>query len=904
MWFHVLLVLGTLVPDYSAIHRAALDGTISGPEYARRLAGAIARPESLSPAQMTERVGRGICLTVLVRDALEGAQADEAARDGLARLFYRPPTQASFVSPLGFFTIHYDTTGDHAVYQPTVDVNPADGVPDYVNRCAEFFDRAWLVEVDSLGFDPPPSDNGLGGTDNYDVYLRHYQGAYGVTFPEGPSSQYPGRRAYYSHIFVDPTYNGFGYANRLLPLMVTAAHEFQHACQFAYDTFEDGAWMEHCATWAEDVVFDHVNDYLSYLPYFLNYPHKALYLFDDLYPYGACVWAHFLDQRYGGFLIERIWEKCITSSAQQAVDLALRDIGSNRDAAVAEFRVWNYFTGSRDDGAHYEEGASWPLVPLMSDHQSLPVLDGAPLSGQTPGALACNYVRFRSLAVDSLRLRFQGQADRTWAASLIVLAEGPSPQQIGAIPLSGGEGMAVTDLTEASTVIMIPTCLSLGSGTYTYWARNAYELVEISNLTFVERMGDGDSRIEPGEGFGIGASLLSVAAQWENGVLSVASDDPAVLVVDGEVVLGPVGYGQTLTIDPQDFLIEVSPAVGCTRIPLRIGVGPYGQPPFQHIPIVVQVGTPPLLLVDDDGGLSTQAYVTASLDSLGMLHDVWDNASGLFPAYPLAPLDLDAYDEVVWITGNAGNALDAGEVALCRGLLDAGRHLLLSGQDIAESLSTFPEGQAFLADAGVTWDGRETSMGVVGVADDPVFGTMRFYTAGSGLDGANNQTSRDRLQPAGESVACLAYQSGRPAGVRGTWAQARFLFLGFGVEAVVDNHPSVNTRREFLAAALDYLRNGVSTVHVPGPSSLSIVQVWPNPTSGVLRARVAPCATRGLEVWLVDMAGRAVARLYRTGGEAPPLLSLAVPAHAPSGSYVLRFEANGSRTTVPVTLIR
>ena len=49
-------------------------------------------------------------------------------------------------------------------------------------------------------------------------------------------------------------------------MQVTAAHEYFHAVQFAYDAFEDGWFMEATATWAEDEVFDGVDDNVQYLP--------------------------------------------------------------------------------------------------------------------------------------------------------------------------------------------------------------------------------------------------------------------------------------------------------------------------------------------------------------------------------------------------------------------------------------------------------------------------------------------------------------------------------------------------------------------------------------------------------------------------------------------------------------
>ena len=48
-------------------------------------------------------------------------------------------------------------------------------------------------------------------------------------------------------------------------MQVTAAHEYFHAVQFAYDFLEDGWFMEATATWAEDELYDGVNDNVNYL---------------------------------------------------------------------------------------------------------------------------------------------------------------------------------------------------------------------------------------------------------------------------------------------------------------------------------------------------------------------------------------------------------------------------------------------------------------------------------------------------------------------------------------------------------------------------------------------------------------------------------------------------------------
>ncbi len=74
----------------------------------------------------------------------------------------RPYTRCNWVTPDSRFIIHFDTTGSFAVYHPNEDINPADGIPDYVNRTAEYFESAYDSLVLGLGFDPPPSDGSAG----------------------------------------------------------------------------------------------------------------------------------------------------------------------------------------------------------------------------------------------------------------------------------------------------------------------------------------------------------------------------------------------------------------------------------------------------------------------------------------------------------------------------------------------------------------------------------------------------------------------------------------------------------------------------------------------------------------------------------------------------------------------
>jgi len=277
------------------------------------------------------------------------------------------------------FRIHYDTSGEHA--PPLADVNPANGIPDYVDSTALVLEYVWSFEIDTLGFIEPVSDGGEGGDLRYDVYLSDIggMGYYGVTYPE---TIQPDGRTWSSYIELDNDYYEFdqlGYRdNPMAAVKVTAAHEFFHAIHFSIDAYEFSGnrfwWYEVSAVWMEDVVFDEVNDYLYYLKYFFHYPWFSLesftYDFSDprsMHPYASCIWGRFLDEKFDRDVMRQIWEICGSIPGYNvlpATDQVLNDYGSSFQDAFVEFTSWNYFTANRADTVNkYSEADLW-INPL------------------------------------------------------------------------------------------------------------------------------------------------------------------------------------------------------------------------------------------------------------------------------------------------------------------------------------------------------------------------------------------------------------------------------------------------------------------------------------------------------------------------------------------------------------
>ena len=325
----------------------------------------VRAPDQL-PAVYRESGERAVCGTPHLVQAMSAAPELSAEfRMRLGKLAQRrPDVQHNLLSPSGRFRVHYDTQGVNAV-SPTDD--DANNIPDYIDLTMAVLDSIWVLEIEQLGYNPPPSDNGLGGGDEYDAYVVELNGSYyGFAYP-----QTAGAITTHSYLEIDNDFTDPGYKQTrgLDALRVTIAHEFHHAIQFGYYAKFDGSWwQESTSTWMEEVAYPHIDDYLQYLTYFLSEPQRAFNsgVYRSLHTYGSAIFSYFLDQRYGRALNRQIWEEVGRRESVHLdhFDRVLRQVEpGGLGVAVGEFAVWNYFTNNRHRDQFYTEGDKYPTVP-------------------------------------------------------------------------------------------------------------------------------------------------------------------------------------------------------------------------------------------------------------------------------------------------------------------------------------------------------------------------------------------------------------------------------------------------------------------------------------------------------------------------------------------------------------
>jgi len=188
---------------------------------------------------------------------------------------------------------------------------------------------------------------------------------------------------------------------------------------------------------------------------------------------------------------------------------------------------------------------------------------------------------------------------------------------------------------------------------------------------------------------------------------------------------------------------------------------------------------PPVLLLDDDFGLSFETYYTLALSAVGQDFVYWDIATQGIPALT----DLASFKVVIWYTPGCGAMFQSQTVLTS--YLDAGGRLIAIGQDLGYC-SNFMSGPLYgtYLHASYVTDNAPTRH-VVGVAGDPIGDGLDIQIAGG--DGANDQFYPDVVDPIAPAETGVQYDSGpssRSAILHVDTGTYQTAYLAFNFEAI------------------------------------------------------------------------------------------------------------------------
>ncbi len=245
--------------------------------------------------------------------------------------------------------------------------------PAWANLSLSVMDSVWTTEVDTLGYRPPLTDGTKGGSPQFDVYLKDLGGdLYGFCAGETRVKKRTGSG--YCVLDNDFAAAQFPTGTPEGNLRVTAAHEFFHAIQYAYDYAEDPWMMESTATWMEERYATDVNDNVQYLPWSQLYlPHLPLDLFSrsgGAYQYGNWIFWEYLSTKYGDRIVNKAWKKAgsLRSDGGKNSIVALQKVLKGKGGLT---KVYAKFAAANlTPATTYPEGASY-AAPKVRGHKTL-----------------------------------------------------------------------------------------------------------------------------------------------------------------------------------------------------------------------------------------------------------------------------------------------------------------------------------------------------------------------------------------------------------------------------------------------------------------------------------------------------------------------------------------------------
>ena len=392
----------------------------------------------------------------------------------------------------------------------------------------------------------------------------------------------------------------------------------------------------------------------------------------------------------------------------------------------------------------------------------------------------------------------------------------------------------------------------IGPGHFPYIYSADYEITDL---------GDGDGNLEPGEDAQITAKIIYfnpsspvptfLFPPLDSVYAYIVSSDEGIETVDEFSFVGAMNYGDTATAT---FTIHIADSVFPHYAQLSVVEGAYDDDErysntcIDSIPITI--GNPQVLLVDNSGETTLEAYYTAALKDIPVVYNVVEATDSTPSSATMAQ-----YPAVIWFTGNAENSLSDENKTALGNYLDGGGKVLLTGQDGFDDVSY----SSWLDDyfGGHISDDSLFVMAINGVSGDELGNDFNVVIFGAA--GANNQQSPSALQSTAGTEFLRYNATGNPvAGIRYDSGSFRSVMLGFGLEAVYRSGIYIPLN-EALAKILDWFGIEIFSDISENEQKPNVMRIfaYPNPFNSTIQFSVDGC-NDDFSISIFDLRGNKI----------------------------------------------
>jgi M6 family metalloprotease-like protein len=325
-----------------------------------------------------------------------------------------------------------------------------------------------------------------------------------------------------------------------------------------------------------------------------------------------------------------------------------------------------------------------------------------------------------------------------------------------------------------------------------------------SNLTLSgarlnDAAGDHDSLSDPGESVGLAVTLANTAG-WVNATTvsaRLSTPDTSILVTDSLATFSNINAGSSGSCSADSFVYYVKPGILPHNVKFVLTKSCSQGTCSTIDTIVIPIGHPRVLLVDDDNGSDYEKYYQVALDSNQVLYRNWTVASQGSPAADT----LAQFPIVIWYTGNDSlNTLTTADTTVLKTYLNGGGKLFLSSKQLGQQLGT----TAFYADYlhATYLSNNAGQLFVRGVTGNPVGSSLVDTLALGGTNGANNGASPDKIAAINGADSAFVYRTTGGAAAVTYDGVYKLAYFGFPFEAIGGSAPRFIQRTEIMRRIL------------------------------------------------------------------------------------------------------
>ncbi len=409
---------------------------------------------------------------------------------------------------------------------------------------------------------------------------------------------------------------------------------------------------------------------------------------------------------------------------------------------------------------------------------------------------------------------------------------------------------------------------------------------------------------EQGEAVKLIVTLLD-STGWQNATnvkATLTALDNTITITANSATYGTIAAGSSKDNASSPFAFTVAPSALSHKAVFSLQI--QSTPPsYQTVDtLIVTIGKPKVLLVDDDNGKDYEKWYKSALDSAYANYGSWTVKTQGSPS----AATLKAYSTVIWFTGDdTTTALTTDEINGLKEFLDAGRKLFISGQNIGQSISADPFYANYLhAQFQTAGTGKYFAYGM----DDPIGQDDTLALAGTG--GASNAKSNDGIAPVSPAQTIFKYKdTNYGAAVRFTGAY-QVIYAAFPFEAI-DGVGTRYLQKPALIQRILFQYNEIPVFEESPPvvSPLSKIEISPNPFHRTTTITYQLTAPAFVTLKVYDVSGTAVATLANESKQ-PGRFTVVWDGrdHAgtpvPAGVYFYHLEWNGKSSLEKAVLVK